>query len=165
MSASQQQEISLVTWGSTLTNHCDPSMTFPASRLEVPLGFDFQGIRNIMVALGKDTMHGATNMSAGLDEAIGELTGPDASAIAKKTIILFTDGQWNQGDDPATRAAVAQANDITIHVVSLLDNLDPVEMDAIAGATGGVHYQASTPQELVDAFSALARSLPVVLTK
>lgn len=163
--ASQQQTLSLVTWGSDLPHDCDPAVNFVASRMEIPLGFDFQGIRNILVALGQESMQGATNMSAGLDEAIGELTGPNASDISKKTIILFTDGQWNQGDDPATRAATAANNDITIHVVSLLDGLDPAEMDAIAGATGGVHYQASTPQELVDAFQALARSLPVVLTK
>jgi len=159
---SQQQRVGLVTWASEVTS-CDA--TFPAARLERPLGFDFDVMDGIMVTLGNDGVPGATNMSAGLDEAIGELTGANSDGFAKKTLILFTDGQWNNGADPATRIPTAQANDITIHVISLLDNLDPAEMNAIANQTGGIHYRASTPQELLDAFNTLARSLPVALTK
>lgn len=162
----QQQSVSLVTWGSDITEtSCSGTVETPASQLEASLGNDFQTMRSKMVALGNDTMHGGTNMSAGLDAAIGELIGANSVAAAKKTIILFTDGQWNAGVDPATRATIAKNSNITIHVVSLLANLDMTEMDAIASTTGGVHYNASTEQELVDAFKGLARSLPVVLTK
>lgn len=159
---SQQQRVGLVTWASEITS-CDT--TFPAARLEKPLGFDYNAMDSRMVNLGSGEMPGATNMSAGLDEGIAELTGSNSSNFAKKTLILFTDGQWNNGADPATRIGTAKAEKITIHVISLLDGLDPAEMNAIAHQTGGIHYQASTAQELLDAFNALARSLPVALTK
>ena len=160
-----QQTVGLVTWGSAYTFSCDPTITFPAARLEHGLGYNYNGMRSAMEALGNNPMQGGTNMSAGLDAGINELIGPNSNPLAKKTLILFTDGQWNEGDDPATRVAPAQANNITIHVISLLDAADPAEMDALAVSTGGIHYQASTAQELLDAFGALARSLPVVLTK
>lgn len=163
--ASMQQTVGLVTWASDYTSPCDASMDFPAARLESTMGYGYSSMDGILATLGNQTMNGGTNMSAGLDMAIMELTGVNANPAAKKTLILFTDGQWNTGDDPATRIPAAQAANITIHVISLLDNLDPAEMDAIAGATGGVHYRASTAQELLDAFQGLARSLPVVLTK
>ena len=160
---SMQQRVGLVTWASAYSGCA--GVTYPAARLESPLGFNFTGIKGVMAGLNSGPLPGGTNMSAGLDAGITELTGPNSSTLAKKTLILFTDGQWNTGPDPATRVTAAQNNNITIHVVSLLGNLDPAEMDALASATGGIHYQASTPQELLDAFNALARSLPVVLTK
>ena len=163
--ASKQQTVGLVTWGSKIKSSCTPSLRYPAARLEAPLGNDYDGMVNILAGLGSKVMQGATNMSAGLDMAIDELTGPNSNPAAKKTLILFTDGQWNQGDNPATRISKAQQNNITIHVITLLDNLDMDEMDNLAESTGGIHYQASTAQELLEAFQGLARSLPVVLTK
>ena len=161
-STNQQQRVGLITWAHEY-NGC--SGTFPSARLEMPLGFQFDAMNSIMVNIGSGGMPGGTNMAAGLDMGINELIGPNSDSYAKKTIILFTDGEWNQGDDPTTRIATAQSNNITIHVISFLDAVDTEDLNAIASQTGGVHYQASTPQELLDAFNGLARSLPVVLTK
>lgn len=163
--ASKQQTVGLVTWGSDIKSSCKPSLRYPAARLETPLGHDYDGMVNILAGLGSKVMQGGTNMSAGLDMAIDELSGPNANPAAKKTLILFTDGQWNQGNNPASRISKARQNNITIHVITLLDNLDMAEMDNLAESTGGTHYQASTAQELLEAFQGLARSLPVVLTK
>lgn len=161
--AHQQQRIGLVTWGSQYNSPCGGS--YPAARVDAQLGLNFDQARSAMNTIKSDAIQGGTNMRAGLDEAIGVLTSPSANPAAKKTIILFTDGQWNQGGDPANATQAASDANITIHVVSLLNNLDMSQMDALAAANKGIHYNASTEQELIEAFETLAKSLPVVLTE
>ena len=164
--ATLSQEVGLVTWASEHTSCSTGHTSEAADSNPIMLGTNFTAIRDKITALGADGMPGSTHMHAGLDKAIDVLTnGTNANDEAKKTLILFTDGQWNTGDDPADLIPTAQAENITIHVVSLLDNLDSGELDNIANSTGGQHLQASTPAQLKAAFEVLARSLPVVLTK
>lgn len=160
----EQQSVGLVTWGSEYTSPCNDA-TYPASRLDASLGLDFSQIRVAMNQIGANPIQGGTNMTAGLNEAINAMIGPGANPLAKKTIILFSDGQWNQGGSPTQVNATAQANNITIHIVTLLGNLDMTQMDDLANANGGIHYNASSEAELIEAFETLARSLPVVLTQ
>ena len=162
--AHEQQRIGLVTWGSEYPSRCTGT-TFPASSINAEIGLNFNQIRTAMQQLGSQAMSGGTNMSAGLNAAIDLLTGSGANPLAKKTIILFTDGQWTVGDPPSSVSSTAAANNITIHIVTLLDNLDMTEMDGLAGENGGIHYNASTEAELIAAFDALARSMPVALTE
>jgi len=161
--AHQQQRIGLVTWGSQYNSPCGGS--WPASRVDAQLGLNFNQVRNAMNGIKANPIQGGTNMSAGLNEAIGVLTGATANPLAKKTIILFTDGQWNNGSAPSSVTAAASQANITIHIVSLLDNLDMSEMDDLAETNTGIHYNASTEAELVAAFETLAKSLPCVLTE
>ena len=162
--ADQQLTVGLVTWGSEYLSPCTGT-TFSASREEVSLGLDFDQIRTVMNQLGSQTMQGATNVYAGLNEGIEMLTAPEANPLSKKTIILFTDGQWNEGSPPSAITSYATEHNITIHVVTLLSNVDVAEMDSLASTNGGVHYNASTQSELIEAFDSLAKRLPVVLTQ
>ncbi len=160
--AHQQQRVGLVTWGSQYNSPCGG--TYPASRVDAQLGLNFDQVANAMNSIGGVAIQGGTNMRSGLDRAIDELTGPGSNPAAKKTIILFTDGQWNTGGNPSQVTPRANEEHITIHIVSLLNNVDGAEMDELAKSNKGIHYNASTEQELVDAFETLAKSLPVVLT-
>lgn len=110
-------------------------------------------------------MLGATNMSAGLSEAVKMLDADKTRPLARKTIILMTDGLWNQGADPLTVAATAKAKGIVIHTVTFLPGADQKTMIAIATLTGGKHYYAVNAAQLEAAFSDLAYSMPVLLTE
>ena len=103
-------------------------------------------------------------MSSGLDEAILVLKASDRP-LAKKIIVLMTDGQWNQGRSPVLSAQDAKAANIVIHRISFLPGAIQPDLNTIAATTGGRYYHADNETELRDAFSELAKSLPVVLTK
>ncbi|MCA9060613.1 MAG: VWA domain-containing protein [Planctomycetaceae bacterium] len=163
---------SLVTWVSDYMVPLAPYQVFPAAESDVPLPRSESAAwtgnrRQIEVAIEKRTrgqMLGGTNMSAGIDRAVQELTGPNSQRLSNKVVILLTDGQWNDGRDPLEAARDAAAQGITIHTVTMLSS-DPGTMRRIAEITGGNFYQTSNQMQLRAAFQELARSLPVVLTE
>lgn len=159
----EQQRVGLVTWASDHTSDCTGTF-YPAARVDVPLTLSFSQVQSALNQLGSQTMPGGTNISAGLSSAMDLLTSSSANPLAKKTIIVFSDGQWNQGSAPSTLNSTLAASNITLHVVTLLDNVDMTEMEDLATNNGGIHYNASSESELIAAFQTLARSLPVVLT-
>lgn len=163
------QHVGLVTWGSyippTDRDAIATGLTFEASELDVPLGDDYSDITQAITQRGDNPMLGATDMSAGIDRAIQELTGANARPHATKTMILMTDGQWNRGRDPVQAALDAKAAGITIHTITFLDGADQEDMIDVANATGGRHFHATDGEALQQVFYELAISLPVVLTE
>lgn len=151
-------DVALVTWGSRIEN-------FHASDVDVPLGDDYNDIRRAIRSRGDHTMHGGTNMEAGLVEAIDVLTSGSAKPLAKKTIILMTDGQWNEGRNPQLVAQQARDAGIVIHTVTFLPGAAQYDMQRVAEITGGRHYHAENEEALLEAFRELALSLPIVLTE
>jgi hypothetical protein len=110
-------------------------------------------------------MLGATNMSAGLNEALRMLEQDTSKPLAKKTIVLMTDGLWNQGSDPVEVARVARGRGVVIHTITFLPGAEQEAMVEIATITGGRHYLAQNAAELEGAFRELAFSMPVLLTQ
>lgn len=162
------QHVSLVTWGSEITlRSYEGRLTgrsFPATQLDVPLGSDHSSVRNAVRGRSGNVMLGGTNMSAGMNMGISVLTGPSSRAFANKTMVLMTDGQWNQGINPIDVARVAKTHGITIYTVTFLDGSNQSDMEAIADVTGGRHYHASNGAQLINIFEELAKTLPVVIT-
>ncbi len=160
--------VGLVTWGSEITLDMyegkATGRTFPAVTVDEKLGFNYAGIQTKIDARGNDLMLGGTDMYAGLEAALSMLTAPDALPLAKKTIILLTDGEWNIGKDPEELAKDAEKQNIVIHTVTFLPATDQKAMKKIAKKTGGAHYHAENEAELLQAFQELSRTLPVVLT-
>ncbi|MCA9111247.1 MAG: VWA domain-containing protein [Planctomycetaceae bacterium] len=161
--------ISLVTWASEMGNttyeYTVTGETSPAVRYEVPLsGSSYSDISAALTARGNHLMIGGTNMSAGMEAGIDVLTGPDVRPNAQVTMVLMSDGQWNQGSNPVQTANDARKEGIIIHTVSFLDAADQQDMQKIATRTGGRHYHASNRDELIAAFEDLARILPATLT-
>lgn len=165
---SNPPQVALVTWGSKITyanfEGSYTGQTFPATNLDEPLGFVCGNVKSKIHGRGAKVMLGATNMSAGLDMALTQFSSTNARPLAKKVIVLMTDGQWNQGRDPIEAAEDARDAGVIIHTVTFLDGVDQSEMQAIADLTGGRHYHASSGEELYEVFEALALSLSVSLT-
>ena len=172
LSSYQMPRTSLVTWASTLTLPIPPYTTYPAATTDVPLpamsGFDgranVQAITSLIQARGRAPLFGGTNLGAGLDQAIRSFETSASNRFASKVVILLTDGQWNDGNDPAIAARVAKSKDITVHCVSMLTDAQPI-LRTIADTTGGRYWSTRNNAELRLAFRELARSLPIVLTE
>lgn len=161
------QHVALVTWGSEITladyEGGLTGRTFSAASLDVPLGTDYPGISTSIANRGNDVMLGATNLSAGIDLGVEQLTGAGTRSYATKVMVVMTDGQWNAGRHPVEAALEAKQAGITIHTVTFLDAANQDDMISVAAATGGQHYHASDAATLEAAFREIARHLSVVL--
>lgn len=124
-----------------------------------------KGLKKKIEARASNVMLGATNMSAGLTEALRMLEQDTSKPLAKKTIVLMTDGLWNQGSDPVEVARTAKGREIVIHTITFLPGAQQNEMVEIATITGGRHYFAQNAAELEAAFRDLAYAMPVLLTQ
>jgi Flp pilus assembly protein TadG len=158
---------SLVTWGSSYTMPIAPGTVYQAATTNVPLSnASFQSqrmnVNDSIAALGVQPMMGSTNLSAGLDRAVQQLTGPNARSLTNKVIILFTDGQWNDGRHPRLAAQDAKAAGIIVHTVSMLTQQQP-DLTEVATITGGTAYTTQNEIELRNAFREIAKSLQVVM--
>jgi Ca-activated chloride channel homolog len=162
----------LVTWGSSFQMPITPFTVFNASTKELilPSSSSFSwtnnanSIRSVVGGLGARAMMGGTNLSAGLDAAVEVLEGTNGNNFASKVVVLLTDGEWNEGRNPINAAYDARAKGIIVHCVSMLTEQQAV-LQQIADITGGRYYGTTNETELRNAFSAIARSLPVVLTE
>jgi len=171
--SSYPPEVALVTWGSDTTVSVWENLNgvmikvkknFKAMEVDKNLTTEYKDIEKAVLKRGDQVMPGSTNMSAGLDGAIDVLTA-SKKPMAKKTIILMTDGLWNQGVDPVVSAQRAKTLGITVHTITFLPGADQTTMVKIASMTGGKHYFAIDQVTLLTAFEELAKSLPVVLTE
>lgn len=160
--------VALVTWASEITESGGENLPSPYKSPKVRIEEDFttaySKIQSKVAGLGTKAMFGGTEMSTGMESAISVLTDEEARPLARKTIILMTDGQWNMGRNPTEVALEAKEEGITIHTITFLQNTDSSEMDELAALTGGYHYHATNENELRAAFTELARLMPVVLT-
>ncbi len=164
-----EPRVACVTWGSSIGygsyEYSLTGQTAEEVTTDVTLGTDFDGIEAAIAARGNNVMLGGTKMSAGMQRAIDILTANDVRPLANKTIILMTDGKWNQGTDPTTLAQTAYDNGIVIHTVTFIPGADQTTMQEVASITGGTHYHADNGTELQAAFEELALTLPIVLTE
>lgn len=160
--------IGLVTWASEITTssaeYYYTGQTSKKILRDATLSSDYSGLRSAMGNKSVKVMLGGTEMSAGLDEAISVLKSSDRP-LAKKIIVLMTDGQWNMGRSPVLCAGDARDANIVIHTISFLPGAVQTDLTTVAETTGGRHFHADNEAELRDAFTELAKSLPVVLTK
>lgn len=160
----------LVTWGSDYTMPLPPNTQYQAATTDqqLPSSSSFswkdssRALRKFVKDKGDSTIMGGTNLSAGLDRAIGVMTGTNSNAFASKVIVLMTDGEWNQGSNPVASAYNAKSQNITVHSISMLTKQQTV-LEDIAEITGGRYFRTQNEEELREAFREIANSLPVVL--
>lgn len=163
--------VGLVSWGADYTMPIAPGTVFKSATVDFALpdknssnwNNNSLRIEKAIDNLSVKPMMGGTNMSAGIDAAVAELTKSQASTLANKIIILLSDGVWNSGRDPIDAARDARDAGIVVHSVSLLSR-DQATLKDVARITGGKFYATTDEQELRAAFLELARTLPIILT-
>jgi Ca-activated chloride channel family protein len=162
-----QPRVGLVTWGSkiTLANYegALTGLTFPAVDVDLKLA-PIGDLADVKVALrALKPMLGGTDMSAGIDQGVKELTAPTVDPLAARVMILMSDGEWNHGRDPVEAARDAKARSIIIHTIAFSPQAEAETLRQIADITGGRFYSATNGDELSAAFEEIARQLPVLL--
>lgn len=92
-----------------------------------------------------------TNIGAGLNQGLAELTSVRARSAAAKVIILLTDGKPNVGSGSMSpeaysinRATAAANQHITIYAVGLGGDADPDLLQSIADIGGGQYFYADS---------------------
>jgi hypothetical protein len=155
--------IGLVTWASS---HYEPRAATVDGALPTAAVDDFASNRqSIMSAMHERTvrnMNGATNLSAGLDLAVAQLTRPGVSQLSDKVVLLMTDGEWNEGRNPRSAAQDARNRGIIVHTVTMLTGSQP-DVQAVASITGGRSFNTTNSEQLIAAFREIARSIQTVL--
>jgi Flp pilus assembly protein TadG len=96
------------------------------------------------------TPEGSTNIGDAVQAATNMLNSPASRQNAKRAILVFTDGQWTTGMDPATAALNAKnANkDIAIYSIGLAlhPSLIPREVDTLNDGGAGTTYNYVDPR-------------------
>ena len=187
--APRETPVALLTWASSVDNsasidykgsyhtYTGNTLNTSSSRtsysgytLDSTFVTSYTPIRTAISAKNGVTMPGGTDMNTGLQQAVDLFAATDDGLPWNKIIILFSDGYYNIGSNPATHAALNAANaNIVVHTVGFLLNAADSSagaptLQAIATATGGRHLLATDGASLKAAFAELARTLPVILT-
>lgn len=158
----QDERVALVSYSS---NTKDCGNTYKIVTRDSDLVPDYSQIESEMDRISSKPVKGSTAISAGIDEGIKVLTGPSTRPFAVKTMIVLTDGIHNLGPEPVLSARNAAKEDITIHTITFSDDADIKRMKDVAAATGGRHYHAEDPDELISVFREIAATLPVMTTE
>jgi hypothetical protein len=158
----QEEQVALVSYSSN-TREC--GNRYKISEINSDLVTDVDTIRSEMDQISSKPVKGSTSISAGIDDGIEVLTGKKARPFAAKTMVLMTDGIHNLGKEPVLSARDAAKQDIIIYTITFSDDADVARMKAVAEATGGKHFHATSQAGLVAAFKEIAATLPVMLTE
>jgi len=106
---------------------------------------------------------GLTNIRQALQFGSDSLQGPNARPFAARTIVLMTDGNFNEGGTPIPSANLARRRDHTIHTVTFSTGANQAIMQRVADIGDGLHFHADDAGDLSEAFREIARTLAIVL--
>ena len=129
---------------------------------DIPLTDDFSQIR---AGINSMVPSGFTNINGGIQQGIASLeTDPNRRRFAERTIVVMTDGRFNNGTpDPRFAAAEAAALGHQVHAVTFSFEARQDTMREVARVGNeGVFLHADTAGDLTEAFREIARTLRVV---
>jgi hypothetical protein len=147
----QEELVSLVTFSSSAT-------------LDIALADTYDEIRDEVDDIEP---YGGTAIGDGMITGLPPIvSGPGARPFAAKTIVVLTDGENNNGQDPGAAVAdIIEDHAVTIHTVTFTEGADETAMESVATAGGGRHYHADDGSALVEIFEEIANNLPTILTE
>lgn len=118
------------------------------ARHEMDLSDNRQATADRLYAMQPNYYDASTNIGAGLQQGINELTGPRARENAEKMVVLLSDGASNTGPDPLSVAQDAADLGIRVYTISVGYGADRALMQQIAAITNGEEFYAQgTPEQ------------------
>ncbi|MEM7785057.1 MAG: vWA domain-containing protein, partial [Planctomycetota bacterium] len=138
---------------------------FNEAEIHSNLSPDTNALRGPIQAMINRGIGGGTSIGSGLQQGMAAVTGANSRPFAFPTIILMTDGNHNNGIGPEVVAQQALNDGIVVHTITFSPGANQALMKQVAETTGGRHLHADSEDDLKDAFRALARTLPVMLTQ
>lgn len=147
----QEELVSLVTFSSTAT-------------LDLGLQETYEDIRSRVEEISP---YGGTAIGDGMTTGLPPIVSGDAARpFAAKTIVVLTDGENNNGQDPGAAVEdIMGQYAVTIHTVTFTLGADQTAMEAVAVAGHGRHYHADDGSALIEIFEEIANNLPTILTE
>ncbi len=134
-----------------------------SARRVTPLTFNLDSIK---AAVGDFNARGLTNIRQALRFGSDSLVEDSLTRdFADKTIVLMTDGNFNQGGTPVPSARLAANRGHSIHTVTFSSGANQAIMQRVAEIGDGIHLHADDGDDLVAAFREIARSLSVTLVE
>jgi hypothetical protein len=118
-------------------------------------------IANAGLAVANLTAGGMTNIVAGVQQGVSQLTGL-ATPNPRQVLLLFSDGRhnWPFGSDLNAISSPIVSNDIVLHSIGFGADLSSAVLADVALASGGTHVEdpSLSPLELQKHFLAIAAS-------
>jgi Mg-chelatase subunit ChlD len=153
-----QNQVGLVTFSNSATAACSFTSTY--STVSSKLSY------YLTTNIYNDGIYdGGTNLSAGLTAAFNLFTSSSDGTPWNQIIIVFSDGEWNEGSDPLNLVSQATSAGITIDTIGLLSEGNNTTMQQLASQTGGQFINVTNTAAVKAAFQQLAESIPVLLTQ
>eukprot|EP00913_Durusdinium_trenchii_P028342 g26570.t1 len=145
-------------------NYCN--VNNQQSTIDRQLDEDTSLVSSAMNTITNSVFNGNTAIGEGLRRGNDVLTNQTyGREFARKTMVLMTDGNHNNGVSPITAANEAKALGIVIYTITFSDGASQSDMQQVASITGGKHYHAPDEEALVAAFREIALSLSVIITE
>lgn len=135
-----------------------------AAQVDTSLTRDHKAVFDGFAAHSRAFPMGGTNIGDGILRALEELSSSRSRSTAVKAIVVMTDGIHNIGADPVDAARRAKDQDVIVYTITFSEEADQARMQSVAKIAGGQHFHAETPEELIEAYIDLSRSLPTLLT-
>ena len=139
--------------------------TFQASAtFDIPLTKNYDEIHD---AIEDISPFGGTAIGTGMETGLPPIiSGANSRTFAAKTIVVLTDGDNNNGRNPADVVRdIRLGTNVTIHTVTFTEGAVQGPMMEVARLGGGRHYHAENGDLLIDTFEEIANNLPTVLTQ
>jgi len=134
--------------------------------LPLPLSKNYSAVRDHLVGLSSAYEAGGTNIGGGMLKGLDSLKDTTYSrSFATKVVVLMTDGVHNFGTSPESAAGRLANAGVTLFTITFSDEADQPLMERTAQRCGGQHFHAVTAVQLQNAFQAIARSMPTLLTE
>ncbi len=135
---------------------------FQSAEIESQPTFDYEKAVGTLEKRYRDErlVYGYTNIEAGIKAGTKILTGPNSRDNAYKTMVVMTDGRYNQGAHPAIAAKAAAEQGI--HIVAITFGVGAAKntMRDVAKAADGIHFHATSGVELIKVFRQVANIPP-----
>lgn len=158
-----KEYVGLASYASDFT-YC--SVTNSQSEINQNLTDNTALINTAMNNITNSMFNGSTAIGEGLRRGKDALLNPTYGRdFARKTIVLMTDGNHNNGVDPSVAAQECKDANIVVYTITYGAGASQSPMQSVANLTGGKHYHAPDETSLVAAFREIALSLSVILTE
>ena len=149
----QSEKVCLITYADTATVDC--GLTNSYSLLLDELDF-YSGSFHL----------GGTNIGDGIQLGTDRVVNdPEARPWATKELIVMTDGIYNVGSDPKSKASAAAQDGVMVFSITFSAEANQSKMISVAEAGGGEHFHAASAQDLKDIFREIASRMPTLISR
>lgn len=158
-----EEQVSIVTFGSDL-NSLMPGLCGrqPTATLDMQLSINIDAADNTIDTLSNTVWNGNTEIAAGMNIGISELSGARSRRFADRVMIVLTDGFPTAGDAIASATQAARER-ITVYAITFGPDGDQSYMKRVAAAGHGEHAHAATEAELKEIFKRFAAKATILI--